>query len=83
MEILSFRPLGYQRAIDTRDNSFVYQLRYVCEVRPYGPFTSDPVGDIVEIKLIDPADYRQYFDWGEIGERIMERAVELKKAKNL
>ena len=30
-----------------------------------------------EIKLIDPADYKQYFDWGEVGERIMERALNL------
>jgi len=27
------------------------------------------------LKLIDPADYKEYFDWGEVGERIMERAL--------
>jgi len=32
---------------------------------------------VTEIKLIDPKDYKQYFDWGEIGERIIERALEL------
>ena len=44
-----------------------------------GPFVSDPAGTISEIKLIDPKDYKQYFDWKSIGDRIMERALELKE----
>jgi 8-oxo-dGTP pyrophosphatase MutT (NUDIX family) len=79
MEVLSYFPIGYQKVIDTRDNSEIYQLRYVCSVRPHGPFVADPTGAVTEIKLIDPKDYKQYFDWGEIGERIMERAIELKE----
>jgi len=78
MEVLKFLPVGYQKVTDTRDNSFIYQLRYVCTARPYGPFVSDPAGGVTEIKLIDPKDYRQYFDWGKIGERIISRALELK-----
>ncbi len=60
----------------------MYQLRYLCTVEPVGPFTEDPDGKIAEIKLINPADYKQYFDWGQIGERIIERAVELKEKLN-
>lgn len=78
MEILKFVPVGYQKVTDTRDKSFVYQLRYACTVRPYGPFVSDPAGGVTKIKLIDPKDYKQYFDWGKIGERIIARALELK-----
>lgn len=78
MEVLKLLPVGYQKMIDTRDNSFIYQLRYVCTARPYGPFVSDPAESITEIKLIDPKDYKQYFDWGKIGERIIGRALELK-----
>ena len=77
MEVLSFLPLGYQKVTDTRDGSFVYQLRYVCKTTPFGPFVSDPADAITEIKLIDPKDYKQYFDWGNIGNRIIERALEL------
>lgn len=77
MEVLKKAPIGYQKVTDTRDNSVVYQLRYVALVRPYGPFVSDPAGSIIEIKLIDPTDYKQYFDWGKIGERIIARALEL------
>lgn len=77
MEVISFLPIGYQKVIDTRDDSFVYQLRYVCTAKPYGEFISDPAGNISEIKLIDSKDYKKYFDWGKIGERIVRRAEEL------
>lgn len=78
MEVLKLLPVGYQKMTDTRDDSFIYQLRYVCTARPYGPFVSDPAGSITEIKLIDPKDCIWYFDWGKIGERIINRALELK-----
>lgn len=78
MEVLKLLPVGYQKMTDTRDDSFIYQLRYVCTARPYGPFVSDPAESITEIKLIDPKDYKQYFNWGKIGERIISRALELK-----
>lgn len=77
MEVINFLPVGYQKVIDTRDNSYAYQLRYVCTAKPYGEFVSDPAGKITEIKFIDSKDYKQYFDWGEIGERIVQRAKEL------
>lgn len=80
MEVLNFRPIGYQKVIDTRDGSHIYQLRYVCTAKPYGPFLSDPAGVISEMKLIDPSEYKNYFDWGEIGERIIQRAIELKSS---
>lgn len=76
MEVVSFAPIGYQEV--RFDGKVFNQLRYVCKVEPYGDFVSDPDGDISEIKLIDPKDYKQYFDWGEIGDKIMERAMELK-----
>lgn len=78
MEVLKCLPIGYQKVTDTRNGSIFYQLRYACTARPYGPFVSDPVGGITAIKLIDPKSYKQYFDWGKIGERIITRAIELK-----
>ncbi len=78
MEVLSFMPIGYQKVIKTKDNIFRYELRYVCRVKPFGPFVADPAGGVIsEIKLIDPADYKKYVDWGKIGDRLMERALEL------
>jgi hypothetical protein len=77
MKILSFNPIGYQKVINLNDGSFIYQLRYACIVEPFGPFVSDPAGGVTEIKLIDPKEYKKYFDWGKIGERIINRAVEM------
>ena len=78
MKVLACLPIGYQKVIDSRDNSHIYQLRYACAVEPLGPFVADPAAGVTKIKLIDPADYKRYFDWGEIGERIIARAMELK-----
>ncbi len=77
MKVLLAKPIGYQKVIDTRDNTFIYQLRYACLVEPYGPFVSDPAGGVTEIKLINPADIKKYFDWGEIMDRMLESAVEV------
>lgn len=77
IEVLCWKPIGYQKVFNTRDNSYIYQLRVVAKVHPYGEFVKDPAGSITEIKIIDPATYKQYFDWGKIGDRIMERALEI------
>lgn len=76
MMILKCKPIGYQKVYD--NEKFIIQLRYVCLVKPFGPFERDPAGSIKEIKLIDPEDYTLYFDWGIVGERIIERSLELK-----
>lgn len=77
MEIISFSPIGYQKVTNTKDGSFKYELRYVCKVKPYGPFVSDPAhGTVIEIKLINPKDYKKYVDWKKIGDRLIERALE-------
>jgi 8-oxo-dGTP diphosphatase len=77
MRVLKQQIIGYQEVFEP-DRVHV-QTRSVCKVEPYGPFISDPDGDITEIKLIDTADYKKYFDWGEVGDYIMQRAVELLK----
>ncbi|MEN9582756.1 MAG: hypothetical protein RL641_710 [Candidatus Parcubacteria bacterium] len=77
LEMLSCLPIGYQKVIDSRDGSFFYQLRYVATAKSFGPFVVDPAGDITEVKFIDIDDYKQYFDWKEIGDRVIERAKEL------
>lgn len=76
MRVLKQRIIGYQDI--SEPHRITSQTRSVCLVEPYGDFVSDPDGDVMEIKLIDPKDYKQYFDWGEIGDRIMERALQIK-----
>jgi len=76
--VLRWVPIGYQKVILPEGN-IIYQLRVACTVEPIRDFISDPDGSITEIKLVSPAEYKTYFDWGEIGERIIERAVNVKK----
>ncbi len=77
MKVLKQHLIGFQEIYEP--GKVVIQTRSVCIVEPNGPFISDPDGDITEIKLIEPSDYKKYFDWGSIGDRLMERAMELKK----
>ena len=61
------------------DSRIVRQTRSVCIVEPIGDFAKDPDGDITEVRCINPREYKAYFNWGIIGDRIMSRALEMKK----
>ncbi len=76
MKVLKQVPIGYQEVIKP-DGTSDFQLRSFCLVEPIGEFISDPAGSVTEIKMIDPKDYKNYFNWGKIGDRIMDRAMEL------
>jgi 8-oxo-dGTP diphosphatase len=76
MRVLKQTVFGY---LETFEPMRTLQTRSVCIVEPIGPFLGDPDGDVTEIKLIDPKDINQYFDWGENGERQLERALILKE----
>jgi len=76
MKVLYQELIGYQDIYEP--DRTVRQTRSFCIVEPIGDFVVDPDGDITEIKLIDPKDYKKYFDWGKIGDRIMSRAMELR-----
>lgn len=78
IDIIKWAPIGYQK-INLSDGSCIYQLRVCALAKKIGEFISDPAGIISEIKIINPLDYKKYFDWGEIGERIIQRALELRK----
>jgi ADP-ribose pyrophosphatase YjhB (NUDIX family) len=78
MRTLKQKLVGYLEAFEPEKT---VQTRSVCIVEPIGPFIADaaPEGDVTEIKLIDPQDYKQYFDWGIVGDHIMERALQIKE----
>lgn len=76
MKVVKHAFIGYQDI--NEPGNFITQTRSICIVEPYGDFEQDPDdGEITEVKLIDPKDYKEYFDWGEIGDHIMKRALEL------
>lgn len=82
---IRFRLIGYQKALDKTDETapIEYQLRYFAEVEKIGPFTPDcdPDGDVTELLEIDPKGYKKYFDFGEMGDVIGNRALEFLKNK--
>lgn len=78
MKVLHQELIGYQDVYES--DRIVRQTRSFCIVEPFGDFVSDPDGDITKIALIDPKEYKKYFDWGMIGERVMKRALELKSS---
>lgn len=75
---LEIKPIGVQVATNTETNEKEYQLRYFCRAEPYGPFEYDPDEGIDRIDFIDPKDYKEYFDWGEIGNRVIKRGEDMK-----
>jgi 8-oxo-dGTP diphosphatase len=81
MKVIKQRFIGYREIFEPE--RIVCQVRAVCIVEPYGDFVNDPDGEVTEIKLIDPKDYKKYFDWGEIGARLMERALKAKAEMEL
>ncbi|MBI2475825.1 MAG: NUDIX domain-containing protein [Candidatus Taylorbacteria bacterium] len=78
MRIITQLLIGYQDIFEPTGT--VTQTISVCVVEPIGPFESDPAGEVTEIKLINPKDYKKYFDWGAVGERLLKRALEVNEA---
>jgi len=77
MKVIKCTPVGVQKVISPNGKIY-YQLRYFAFVEPIGKFEKDPAGSVSKIKMINPKEYKKYFDWGEIGDRIIGRAIELK-----
>lgn len=82
MKVIKEAPIGTQEVFYPGGSS-IHQLRFVAIVEPIGKFEKDPDGSVKKIKLINPKDYKKYFDWGKIGERIIERALQLKETMQI
>ena len=82
MKVLKHRFLGFQEI--SEPEKVTTQIRSVCIVEPYGDFVADPDGvEVTKIELIDPKEYKKYFDWGEVGDHLIERALQLKAQMDL
>ena len=74
MRVLTQVPISLLTISESK--KLIHQARVACIVEPVGPFVSDPDGEVTEIKLIDPLEVANYFDWGRGGVRQIERALE-------
>jgi ADP-ribose pyrophosphatase YjhB (NUDIX family) len=81
MEVLHQELIGYMDVYEEKRT--VRQTRSFCIVRPYGDFVADPDGEIMQIQLIDPKVYKKYFDWGEIGDYVMDQAMIMAEKYNI
>lgn len=79
LKLIKAIPIGYQKVHNIQKGTEEYQLRYCCLVAKYGEFEKDAGGNITELKWIDPLHAKEYFDWGEIGDSIIARALEIKR----
>lgn len=80
MRVIELFPIALETNTYTEENEVHYVLRYAAKVEPYGDFVSDPAdGEITAMKLVDPEDFKLYFDWGERGEAMMKKALKLVK----
>ena len=79
MKVVHQECIGYQDVELPEQNRIIQQFRMFCIVEPYGDFESDPDGDIFEIKLIDPTEYKEYIPWGEVGDHLIQRVLEMKQ----
>jgi len=78
MKVLKLVPLGCDTYTNTKTAEVNYVLRFAAKVEPYGPFVEDLAdGEITEMKLIDPMDYKQYFDWKERGDAMIKKALDM------
>jgi len=73
MKVIFQKLIGFQDIYEPE--RIVRQTRSFCIVEPYDDFIFDPNEEITAIKLISPNEYKKYFNWGKIGERIMEKAL--------
>ncbi len=79
MKVVQHAPIGYEDIFAEEGTKTL--MRFVCIGEPYGEFIEDlDEGEISKIELIDPVDYRKYFDWGIVGEHMIKRALEIKKS---
>ncbi len=79
IEVLKYLPIGYQKASGEDLSNFTYQLRFAVLGRKYGDFERDLGGGSVDkVAFIDIDDVKSYFDWGIVGDSIIEKAKKLK-----
>jgi 8-oxo-dGTP pyrophosphatase MutT (NUDIX family) len=77
MKVLELIPLGYDIYTSKDTSEINHILRYAAKVEPLGDFAGDgaPDGEITDMKLINPSEYKQYFDWHERGDAMMSKAM--------
>lgn len=70
-EVLSWKPLGYQKLTEP-DGKIVYQLRVFAKLRRLGEFTEDSGGSVIGHSLVPLDELNEHIQYGKVGERLVE-----------
>lgn len=78
IEVDSIKPLGVQKVIVSKGEKEVYfQMRMTCRLKRMLKREKDPVSGIVYEKKFVPAEkVDEWVKWGEIGEKMFEKAID-------
>jgi len=77
-KVISWYPLGYQDGINT-DGKRIYQLRVYAKLTIDDKFVKDPGGSVIGHSLVPLEELNQHIKWGEIGDRLVDMVLRLKK----
>jgi len=69
--VVDWRPLGYQRLINSSGDS-VYQVRVYAKIKKIGDFITDIGGGVVGHKFIDLSQLNDEIQYGRVGRRLIE-----------
>lgn len=73
MKVLFHKCLGYLDVyFPEGTESYTYSY---CKVEPYGEFVKDVAGEVTEVRLIEPKDFKNYKELNEIHEHLLKRAI--------
>lgn len=76
MQVIRHACIGYEDIF--AEEGVVTLMRFVCATEPNGEFVEDPdEGEISKIEAINPKDYKKYFDWHDIGDHMIKRALDI------
>lgn len=77
-KVVFWQPLGYQEVIDS-DNKKSYQLRVYAKLVIEEEFINDPGGSVSGYSLVPIRDLNQHIKWGNVGDRLVDMVLRLKK----
>ncbi len=82
MRVVSSKPIGYQ-IVSKPDGTKTWQLRVAAKVEKIGDFESDPGGPVTAIKLCKIEEFNSYIQYGKVGERLIQRALDALRQNRL
>lgn len=74
MEIIDWQSIGYQVCTRRSTGQVSNQFRIYATLRKIGEFINDPGGSVIGHKLVNLAEVNKCIDYGQIGDRMVERA---------